>query len=118
MRFEHTKTGVWTALIGAAFWITGFLIFFLRFDSTFGLKYVDDWLSYVGTMLLIAGIFLIVVAGQIIRSTLSGETIQPKKENKIRVLICPFCSGENPEDARFCLQCGKKMKGGKDEPVA
>lgn len=112
MRFEYSKTGVWAAITGAVFWVLGLLIFFIRFDDVVGLKYVNDWVGYFGTTLWISGLFLIIVAGQIIRSTLKGETIQPRKDDRVRLLVCPNCSAENPDDARFCLDCGKKLKAG------
>jgi len=104
MRTEHCTTGMWTVLSGAAFWVVGFVLLFV-IPSGQGLA------ETVGTVMLIAGIILILVGGQIIRMTISGESIQPTTDvEKIRVLVCANCSEENPDDAKFCLGCGKRIK--------
>lgn len=109
MRVEHYLTGMWVVLVGTLFWVIGFVLSVSYFWLNISLG--GDWMNYIGMILSIAGIFLIVVGGQVIRMAMAGETIQPTEESrKIRLLVCPNCSMENPEDATYCLGCGKKFK--------
>jgi len=95
---------MWTALAGAIFWILGFILIFVVTSP-------EAWIESLGTVMFVAGILLIFAGGQIIRVTISGETIQPTAvQEKVRVLVCPGCSAENPNDARFCMGCGKRIK--------
>lgn len=33
-----------------------------------------------------------------------------RKKEKVKVFICPNCKAENPENAKYCNNCGKGLK--------
>jgi ribosomal protein L40E len=106
MRFEHSKTGMWAVLAGVCLWVPGFVLYFVLGGGA-----LNDSAGHAGMILLIAGLLLILSGGQIIRVAMRGETIQPVSEGaKVRLLVCPRCGMDNPEEARYCLGCGRKIK--------
>ncbi len=105
MRVEHCVTGMWVVFAGAFFWIVGFVLYFLLAST------IPEWWTYTGLALMIAGMFLIIAGGQIIRVATKGESLQPTEEGgKMRIIVCPSCGADNPDDARHCLGCGKKLR--------
>ncbi len=43
-------------------------------------------------------------------SELQNSTLTNKHVTNTRVIACLLCGYENPESAKFCMNCGKKLK--------
>ena len=62
--------------------------------------------QFIASLVMILGYITIAVPIAVITS----EMIKQELKNKINKKICPHCSANNqPENAKFCHQCGRKL---------
>ncbi len=72
---------------------------------------INESISSAKTLIFYSKIGIIFGITFILSGIVRYAYSKPEEENSDeRVIICPYCNAENPEDAIFCKKCGKNLR--------